>query len=117
MKQLTFVFMIVIIALLAQFILPWWIISIVCFSVCCIMRPNKFIAFGGSFLAIFVLWYVKAMMADTNFDVPMSSLLGGLFGDISPTAVLFLTGLIGGFVGGLSGLMGSWTYWILYPEK
>lgn len=52
---------------------------------------------------------MMAFLADANFDVAISGILGSVFGGISGTTVLFLTGLTGGLVGGLSGLLGSWS--------
>ena len=89
--------------------LPWWSMALVCYGVCFALKVNKWYAFSGSLLAVFFLWVLKAYFADQNFDVPMSSLLGGLFGNVSTSAVFFLTGLIGGMVAGFSGLLGSWT--------
>ncbi|MBK9735889.1 MAG: hypothetical protein IPO92_13410 [Saprospiraceae bacterium] len=109
MKQLIFVPIILVITYLVQLFGPWWLLTIVCFVVCYYFKLNKFMAFTGSLLAIFILWFVKAFLADANFDEAMSGILGALFGGISDTTVLFLTGLTGGLAGGLSGLLGSWS--------
>ena len=109
MKKLSFIPILIIIAFIAQLFFPWWILVIISFSVCYVFDPGKFIAFGGCFISIFLLWSLKAYMADGNFDVPISELLSGLMGNISRGAVFFLTGAIGGIVSGLSGLIGVWT--------
>lgn len=116
MKQLIFLPVIFVLSYILQLFLPWWIIALICYSVCFILRVNKFYAFTGSLLAIFFLWVVKAYFADQNFDAPMSALLGGLFGNVSTSAVFFLTGLVGGMVAGLSGLLGSWSV-TLFQQK
>ena len=108
MKKLVFVLLIMVIALISQMFLPWWSIAIVCFLVCYFSSINKFMAFSGSLIGIFVLWVGKAMIADGLFDTPVSEIVGGILGNVSPSATYFLTGLVGGIVGGLSGLLGSW---------
>jgi hypothetical protein len=109
MKNLTFIPFLLVITLLLQLVLPWWIICIASFAVCYIFKPGKFIAFAGCLLSVFLLWTVKAYLADGNFDTPMSQLLAGLIGNISTGAIFFLTGTIGGLVAGLGGLLGTWT--------
>ena len=89
MKQLIFLPVIFVLSYILQLFLPWWIIALICYGVCFILRVNKFYAFTGSLLAIFFLWVVKAYFADQNFDAPMSALLGGLFGNVSTSAVFF----------------------------
>jgi DNA-binding transcriptional regulator of glucitol operon len=109
MKPLIFLPLIFVLSYVVQLFLPWWSMALVCYGVCFALKVNKWYAFSGSLLAVFFLWVLKAYFADQNFDVPMSSLLGGLFGNVSTSAVFFLTGLIGGMVAGFSGLLGSWT--------
>ncbi len=93
---------------IVQMFLPWWSITIVCFMVCYFSSINKFLAFTGSLIGIFILWFGKAIIADGLFDTPASEIVGGILGNISPSTTYFLTGIVGGLVGGLSGLLGSW---------
>ena len=116
MKHIILLPIIIIATNIAQLFLPWWILSIVCFVVAYFANVTKFIAFASSLLSIFVLWYLKAWMADGNFDEPMSILLGNVLGGISGGTVLFLTGIVGGIVGGLSGLIGAWSR-LLFSKK
>jgi hypothetical protein len=109
MKLIFFIANVVFWSFLAQQFLPWWIIAIVCFVVAYIFHLSKFSSFVACLLSIFGLWILKVWVSDTNFDVPMSQLLGSLLGNVSSSAVYFLTGMIGGLVAGLSGLLGSWT--------
>lgn len=116
MKNIVIIPIIIFISYLAQIFLPWWIVSVICFVVCYSADLSKFVAFASSLLAIFVLWYFKAWIADGNFDVPMSILLGNVMGGISGGAVLFLTAMVGSIVGGLSGLLGAWSR-LLFSKK
>ncbi|MFZ1748675.1 MAG: hypothetical protein WAU01_00715 [Saprospiraceae bacterium] len=117
MKSLFFIPIIFILSWILQLWFPWWIISIVCAAICFMMRVPIFSGFAGSLLIIFLLWVIKAYFADQHFDVPMSGILGELIGNISSSAVFILTGLIGGVVGGFSGLIGSWLSSMMYPPK
>ena len=89
MKSLIFIPVVIVVTFLAQMVLPWWIIAPIAFMICYVFNPGKF--------------------SDKNFDVPVSGILGGLIGNVSQGAVFFLTGITGGLVAGLSGLMGDWT--------
>ncbi len=100
---------------LAQLFLPWWFVGIVSFVVAYVLHLSKFNSFAGSLMAIFILWTLKAWLADSNFDVPMSQLLGSLLGNISSSAIYFLTGIIGGLSAGLAGLLGSWSRTLSKP--
>lgn len=117
MKIIILMASVILLSLLAQLFFPWWIIGVVSFITAYILNPNKFTAFSTCLLAVFILWTLKAWNADSHFDVPMSALLGGLFGNISGSAIYFLTGLIGGLFAGLSGLLGAWTRLISAPPS
>lgn len=109
MKSMLFIPIVVIFSFLAQMFLPWWVIAVVAFVVCYIFQPGKFGAFAGCLLGVFLLWSTKAYMADKNFDIAISQILSELIGKVSPGAIFFLTGAIGGIVAGLGGLLGDWT--------
>jgi hypothetical protein len=109
MKNLIVIPILLIFSYIAQLFFPWWIVVIAAFICCFLFQTGKFVAFTACLLAIFALWSVKAYLSDSNFDVPMSEILGGMFGNISSSAVFLLTGLVGGIMAGLGGLLGSWT--------
>jgi hypothetical protein len=92
-----------------QLFMPWWIIGVISFVLAYLMEKNKFIAFASCMVAVFSLWVGTAYWADGNFDRPVSDILSSLLGNISPSAVYFLTGIIGGIVAGLGGCLGTWT--------
>jgi len=109
MKVLFLMANVILWSFIAQMFLPWWVVGLISFVIAFILHQNKIVSFVGPLLSIFALWFGKAWWADGNFDAPMSDLLGSLLGNISGVSVLLLTGLIGGIVAGLSGLLGSWT--------
>lgn len=117
MKQILLFILIVALVYPASLILPWWICGVICFVIAYIIKPGYFTAFGVCLLAVFVIWYTKALWSDSNFDIPVSQLLGNLFGKISKDAVLMLTGLTGALPAALSGLLGNWTRSIINQHK
>lgn len=114
MSKLLFVPIILILSFVAQMFLPWWIVAVICFIACFIMVDSLLAAYAGCMGAISSLWYGGAVIADLHFDMPMSSLLGSLFGNISPSLIYLLTSMVGGIVAGLSGMMGTWSKKIFF---
>lgn len=109
MNKLIFVPVIFAASFVLQLFMPWWSMAIACFAVCYILRPGLFAAFAGSLLAVLVLWMIKSWYSDRSFDMPVSSILGSIFGNLSGSMMYLLTGLTGGLVAGFSGLCGTWS--------
>jgi len=109
MNKLIFVPILFAACFVLQIFMPWWAMAIACFAVCYIMRPGLLAAFVGSMLAVTLLWMIKAWYADRSFDVPVSGILGAIFGNLSGNMMYLLTGLTGGLVAGFSGLCGTWS--------
>ncbi|MCB9230735.1 MAG: hypothetical protein H6581_03690 [Bacteroidia bacterium] len=86
---------------------PWWTVVIAAMAAAV---PNKLPA-GRSFLAglmgIFILWALVAFQANAANDSILAAQAGKLFGGAPPLALVVVTGLIGGFVGGLGAMAGS----------
>lgn len=109
MKPLILILIIAILTYSFSMFLPWWISGVVAFIVCYFFKPGHFTAFTASLLAVFGVWLIKSYFADSNFDIPMSSILSKILGDMPTSSVFFLTGLIGGIPAGMAGLLGNWT--------
>ena len=109
MNKLIFVPILFAACFVLQIVMPWWAMAIACFAVCYVMRPGLLAAFVGSMLAVTLLWMIKAWYADRSFDVPVSGILGAIFGNLSGNMMYLLTGLTGGLVAGFSGLCGTWS--------
>lgn len=113
----------------AQLYLPFWSVAIVAFAVCFLLserilknrfsrrknaRPSK--GFLAGFLAVFLLWGGKAALTDWKNASVLSGKMAQLFlsnlplpesADIGPLAMIVLTGLIGGLLGGLGAMSGN----------
>ena len=101
--------LILIVCGIAQFFLPWWAIAPICFILAFWQAKSGLQAFASATLAITSLWsgyatYIHIASAGI-LTAPMAKLLP-LGGNIS--AIIFVTGFIGGLVAGFSALSGYW---------
>jgi hypothetical protein len=108
--------LIIILGGIASFFLPWWIIAPVCFGVCFWQSKSGSSAFGIGSAAVSTLWLIYALYlyftADVNILLPMTQLISGsgfLSGFPQTTLGFLIMLLIGGLVGGFSGLAGYHT--------
>lgn len=108
MKNVSLFASIFLICFMAQCILPWWVIAPICGFLCFYLKPTLFQGIIITFFAVSLLWASKAYFADQDFDVPLSRLLGQMFGGISSIAMYSITALIGGIVATLGAILGIW---------
>ncbi|MEO7174251.1 MAG: hypothetical protein ABIV51_00485 [Saprospiraceae bacterium] len=102
---------VILIALLAGLVSPfgpWWIFSLLCIVGGFIAWPKGIKRFWLGFLAIFILWFLVALVLDIGNKSNLSSKIGQLFGGLPSIALLLVSALIGGIVGGLSTMFGSY---------
>lgn len=101
---------ILIISLVLQLFLPWWIIAIVAFTLSWWRSRSGGHAFGHSFMAIFLLWVAAGLFR----SIPNENILANRIGEmltlpLSETnwiLVLLITGIIGGLVAAFAGMAG-----------
>lgn len=111
------ILLIAVVSLLAQLVLPWWSIAIVAFAIC-YWRGAAFrgtasrsvgagSAFLHGFMGVALVWLGYAVLVhfrtDGVFTGRMSQLL---FKADAPALLVLATAVLGGLVGGLSGLAG-----------
>jgi uncharacterized membrane protein YjjB (DUF3815 family) len=116
MKKYAFIPVVTIVAAVLQYFFPWWTMPIACATIAFLMKVPAARAYASGFGAIFALWYVMSMIADLQFDTPMSSILGGIFGGISSNLVYTLTAFVGGLVAGFASLTGSLAHSMVSPK-
>ncbi len=116
MKKFSFIPVILVGSAFAQYFGAWWAMPIVCAVAAYFFGLNKGIAYAAGFVTISGLWYGMSVFADTHFDTPMSSILGGVFGNISNSLVYTLTATVGGIVAGFASLVGAWARSIFQPS-
>lgn len=88
--------------------LPWYSFVAVAFMVAVLIKQKSAISFLSGFLALFFLWVLLAFVK----DIPNEHLLSTKVASILPfkgnhTLLVIVTGFIGGLLGGLSALTGS----------
>ena len=99
--------LIVILGLLAQLVFPWWSVAVVAFLVCLWRSQSAGQAFTYSFYGVALVWMGYALLiyaqAGGDFIGRMGELLFKVNNASLPTLA---TAILGGLVGGLSGLSG-----------
>lgn len=99
--------LIVVLGLLAQLVLPWWSVAIIAFLVCLWRSQSAGQAFTYSFYGVALVWMGYALLiyakAGGDFIGRMGELLFKVNNASLPTLA---TAILGGVVGGLSGLSG-----------
>ncbi len=113
--------LILITSLVLQLFLPWWVIAPVAFGFALWKSPKAGKAFGSGFLAIFLLWVSLALLKTLPNENILANKVAGMF--MLPglrfnwLIIVFLTGLIGGFVAGLAALTGFYFKKIAMKDK
>ncbi|WP_266362250.1 hypothetical protein [Tellurirhabdus rosea] len=101
----------------AQFFLPWWIIGVIAFAVCYWRSPGGGRAFLNGFLGIAVVWLVYALVQHTQTGGLLTGRMALLiFKTENGWLMLLVTTLVGGLVGGLSGLAGYQVRQVFQPK-
>ncbi len=91
-----------------QLFLPWWIIAPVAFFFGCFFIQNPLPSFLSGFLAVFLLWTIYAfILSSSNENILATKVANLLPLKGSVTALLLVTGVIGGLVGGFAALSGN----------
>lgn len=108
MKFIVSVLLIALIAFVAGIFLPWWSIALAGFVVAIVIPQRPFRSFLTGFLAIFLLWIALALWIDQANQGILLQRVAALFKLGNSSWLLFLiTGLLGGILGGLASLTGS----------
>jgi hypothetical protein len=87
---------------------PWWVIAVAAFIVAAVIPQPRLKAFICAFLSLFILWGGQCILIDTN----NAHLLSRKIAEILPfggsyIAVILFTAFLGGLIGGLGALTGS----------
>lgn len=112
---------ILIVSLVLQLFLPWWIIAIIAFSFSSWKALNAKHAFVHSFTAILLLWVAAGLIKTIPNENILANRVGELlmlpFAEFNWIIILFVTGIIGGLVAGLSGLAGFYLRELFIKQK
>lgn len=119
MKSALLLFLLVLVlATVAQLFLPWWVITPLCLGLAFFSAATAGQAFGAGFLGIGLGWLgLAGWLSLQNHHLLAHRVaqllpLGG-----SAEALLLVTALIGGLVGGSAALAGAWVRHAIRPRR
>lgn len=108
MKLIAAILLTALSAFVAGLWLPWWSVSLAAFLVAALVHQRPLRALLAGFLGIFLLWGGLALWIDLANNHLLSQKIAAILklGSSSFPLVL-ITGIIGGLVGGVAALAGS----------
>lgn len=99
--------LILLLSLVAQFFLPWWVVVPIAFGVSYWKSSSGKGAFGAGWLAVFVCWAGMALFLHSTSNGVLTAQVSQIFfKSQQPYLLLLVSALIGGLVGGFSSLSG-----------
>jgi hypothetical protein len=109
--------LILVLAFLAQLFLPWWIIAPLCFALSAALGTTGGRAFGAGFAGIGPGWLLMAAW----LNVSSAGILSHRVAQLLPLggqgwALVLLTAVLGGLVGGVAALAGCWARQAFAPK-
>lgn len=107
MKFVAHVIIVMLISLVMQLLLPWWTMAIGAFATALVFKQNGFMSFLAGLLGVGLLWFGLADYIHITTNGILSEKIGAIFPTKSVGALLFVTGLIGGLVGGFASMTGG----------
>jgi hypothetical protein len=107
MKTILQIIFTTLLSYIIQKFLPWWSVTI-CAGIIALFNSNtRFAAFWGGFVGVSLLWMGYATYIDIESHSILSQKVLSLFYVKSVSALIILTGCIGGIVGGMGALCGQ----------
>lgn len=109
MKFMISIILTALLAFVIDLYLPWWGIAIAAFFVAALIHQQPRFASLSGFLGIFLLWFLLSLL----INVKNQSILAKKIADLLPLGgsvflLLLVTAFIGGLVGGMGALSGSY---------
>ena len=99
------VLVIIILGLFVELFLPWWSIAVAAF--CGGLLVSTRFNFLGGFLAIALLWLLKALIAGVGTDSDLADRVAAIFMLHSKTLLIIVTLALGGIIGGFAAMSGG----------
>lgn len=107
MKLIISILLTIVLAFVAEWLLPWWSMALACFVMAVIMRPGNGIAFLAGFAGIFLFWLGTMVLKDIPNAHILSTKMAVLFHLPSYGLLMLVIALLGGLIGGLAALSGA----------
>ncbi|HEX5150125.1 MAG TPA: hypothetical protein VFW07_01685 [Parafilimonas sp.] len=106
-----FIVVVVLTALLgyaAPLYFTWWSFAVTSFVIALFVHQKARAAFTATFLGLFLLWLIMALIIDSANDHLLSQKIATILSlHGSYGLLIFITALVGGLVSGFAGLTGS----------
>lgn len=108
MKKILPILIYLILGASASFFMPWWVIAPVFAAIAFFTKlsPTASLAIGT--LAGTTLWASYASILGAADGMKLSGMVGNIFQGLSPTQLVSITGTLGGLIGGMGALTGSY---------
>ncbi len=108
MKFIVVVLLTALLGYAAPLYFSWWSFAVTSFVIALFVQQKAFVTFAATFLGLFFLWWVMAMMIDNANDHILSQKIATLLSlNGSSGLLIFIAAFIGGLVSGFAGLAGS----------
>lgn len=108
MKFIVVVLLTALLGFAAPLYFTWWSFAVTSFIIALFVHQKAWAAFIATFLGLFLLWLIMAMIIDSNNNHLLSQKIAMLLPlNGSSTLLILITALIGGLVSGFAGLSGS----------
>ena len=109
MRNLLYLFGLVLLAILLHQLLPWYAIAIagLLFGIFApLSSAGKAFAYG--LLAGAIVWGCYSGFLNYQNESILATRIGNMFGGLTPWSMVIVTGLLGGIYGGLGSITGFW---------
>ena len=112
------ILIIAVLSAIAQFFMPWWIIAPIAFGVCFWRSNTAGKASLEGIVGVALVWAVYVIFLNFQNQSVLAARMGELLIKTpnTPSLLLIITPLIGGFVGGVAGLAGFYVRQALFPK-
>lgn len=108
MRFILSILIIAMISFITGLYFPWWAIAIVAFAVSLLLPQKPAMAFISGFMGVFLLWVLMAAFISSSNAGILAARVGQLLGiGSTPSILIFVTGFVGGLVGGFASLTAS----------
>ena len=109
MKFIVSLLLIALLSFAAGLYLPWWSVAVCAFVVSVLIIQQPFRAFLAGFAGVLLLWLILSWWVDAANDQILSHKIAQIFPLGGASFLLILvTAIVGGLVGGLAALSGSY---------
>jgi len=109
MKNLLYLFALIITGLLLQLSGIWWLPALAALVIGFLMKDQSAMtAFALGFLGLFLLWAIWSAYSNSLNDGILASKIGVLFNGLSGVSLILITALGGGLLGGMASLTGKY---------